>query len=378
MKPNREYSIDELIRAEAELTNESAASIPVVLMTRIRLARNLAGFSFPGKADAPTRQSIFEKCQETLQGLRQMKDFSAFSMDSMSELEKQVLVERHLISRELAENGSGSGVVINRDQSVAVMINEEDHLRVQVMASGFNLKKVWKTIDRIDTDLEKHLDYAFSEDLGYLTACPTNVGTGLRASAMMHLPGLVITNNMDKVVRAVNQLGIVVRGLFGEGSDTSGSVFQISNQQTLGESENTIIKRLENVLKTVVDQEEKARARLMEKKPAVLLDKIGRAYGILQNCHILSSAEAMNLLSLMRLSADMGFFPEPLRSRVDRLFIESQPGHIRYHSDGDLDPEGRDRLRSELMRQEFSRLGPPDYVADPPRRGSDGPGESSN
>lgn len=378
MKPNQGYSIDELIRAEAELTNESAASIPVVLMTRIRLARNLAGFSFPGKADVEARQSIYEKCQETLQGLRQMKDFSAFSMDAMSELEKQVLVERHLISRELAENGPGSGVVINRDQSVAVMVNEEDHLRVQVMASGFNLKKVWKMIDRIDTDLEKQLDYAFSEDLGYLTACPTNVGTGIRASAMMHLPGLVITNNMDKVVRAVNQLGIVVRGLFGEGSDTSGSVFQISNQQTLGESESTIIKRLENVLKTVVDQEEKARSRLMEKKPAVLLDKIGRAYGILQNCRILSSAEAMNLLSLMRLSADMGFFPESLRARVDRLFIEGQPGHIRYHSDRDLEAEERDQLRSDLMRREFSRLSPPDYLKASPDNESNESKKRSN
>jgi len=361
MKPSKEFSIEPLLRADCELTQGSSASIPVVLMTRIRLARNLAGFSFPGRATAEHRNLVLQQCRGAVLKAEPMKGASAFEMDGLSELEKNILVERHLISRELAEGEEGSAVLINRDQSAAVMINEEDHLRIQAMAAGFNLSKVWKLIDQLDSDIERHLDFAFSSELGYLTACPTNVGTGLRASVMMHLPGLVITKNMDKVIRAVNQLGIVVRGLYGEGSDANGSVFQISNQQTLGESELIIIKRLENVLKTIIDHEEKARQRLLQQNPQQVFDQIGRAYGILRHCHLLNSSESMNLLSVMRLASDLGVFPETLRARVDRLFIEAQPGHIQYQADAVLDSEDRDRRRAEMLRQEFSRLRQPKF-----------------
>jgi protein arginine kinase len=229
------------------------------------------------------------------------------------------------------------------------------------MRAGFQLKKAWNAINTIDSELEEKLNYAFSPTLGYLTACPTNLGTGMRASAMMHLPALVLSNQMEKVVRAVNQLGMAVRGLFGEGSDASGSIFQISNQTTLGESEEDIIKRLSSVLNTIIEHELNARAKLLEADSSKLFDKIGRAFGILQNGRLLTSAEAMNLLSLVRLGVDLNVFPEVRRPVIDRLFIEAQPGHIQYAAHGAFESARRDQLRAQFLRTEIANFGPPDF-----------------
>jgi protein arginine kinase len=283
-------------------------------------------------------------------------------IEELDEQQRQLLVERHLISRELSGSHSGAGAIINRDQSVSVMVNEEDHLRIQVLRTGFNLKRAWSAIDALDSALEQSLDYAYSPQLGYLTACPTNLGTGMRASAMMHLPALVIAGQMEKVVRAVNQLGMVVRGLFGEGSDASGSIFQISNQTTLGETEPVIVKRLQNVLKSIVEHELNARDRLLEDDPTKLPDKIGRAFGILKHSHLISSSEAMNLLSLIRLGVDLGYFDESHRVAVDRLFIEAQPGHIQHRAGvPELNSDDRDRLRASQLRSEFANFSSPQY-----------------
>ena len=290
-----------------------------------------------------------------------MKRSFNVAIADLSELERQILVERHLISRELSGAKGGAGVIISKDQAFSVMMNEEDHLRIQVLRAGFNLKKAWSTINELDSALEEHLDFAFSPTLGYLTACPTNLGTGMRASAMMHLPALVISNQMEKVVRAVNQLGMVVRGLFGEGSDASGSIFQISNQTTLGESEEDIIKRLGSVLQSIVEHELNAREKLLEADAGKLLDKVGRAYGILQNSHVLSSSEAMNLLSLIRLGVDLNAFPESNRSIIDRLFIEAQPGHLQHAQKGEFEPGQRDVLRAARLRSEFANFTRPDF-----------------
>jgi protein arginine kinase len=354
--------INELLATPSELTDASATKSAVVLTTRIRLARNLARHPFPGWAKDPQRREVLGACLQAVASLAQMKRGLAIQVGDLSDLEKQILVERHLISRELGHNKHGAGVVISRDQSQVVMINEEDHLRLQVMRAGFQFKKVWNAINSLDTDLEDHLDFAFSPKLGYLTACPTNLGTGIRASAMMHLPALVISNQMEKVVRAVNQLGMAVRGLFGEGSDASGSIFQISNQTTLGETEEAIIKHLQSVLNTIIEQELNARDKILEADAAKLHDKIGRAYGILQHGHVLSSGEAMNLLSLVRLGIDLEVFPDTDRSVVDRLFIECQPGHIQHAAKGTFEPGKRDLLRAEHLRSEFAKIRPPDFT----------------
>jgi protein arginine kinase len=334
---------------------------PIVLMTRVRLARNLSRFSFAGWAKEAQRSAILAECLGAVQGLPQMKKASTFTMEELSELEKQLLVERHLISRELSAAKAGSGVVISRDQTCAIMVNEEDHLRMQVIRPGFQIKRVWSAMNAIDTALEDNLDYAFSAELGYLTACPTNLGTGLRVSAMMHLPALVITGQMEKIVRAVNQLGLVVRGLHGEGTDASGSIFQISNQTTLGESEETIIKRLHRVLSTIIEQEINAREKLLESESTKLFDKIGRAYGLLQNAFVVNSAEALNLLSLLRLGIDLGAFPEEGRPRIDRLFIRSQPAHVQYACQGECDAAQRDILRAMILRTEFQKFPRPNF-----------------
>ncbi len=361
-------TIASLIDSPSELTDASSSKTAIVLMTRVRLARNLTGSSFPGWAKPAQREEILATCREAVAATAPMKRSVSVAIDELSELEKQILVERHLISRELSGMKSGAGVVISKDQTVSVMINEEDHLRIQVLRSGFQLKKTWAAINELDSDLEERLDYAYSPSLGYLTACPTNLGTAMRASAMMHLPALVIANQMEKVVRAVNQLGMVVRGLFGEGSDASGSVFQISNQTTLGESEEEIIKRLGSVLNSIIEHELNARQKLLEADASKLFDKIGRAYGILQNSHLLSTSEAMNLLSLIRLGIDLGVFPDAHRSVIDRLFIEAQPGHLQHAQRGEFEPGQRDFLRAGRLRGEFANFTKPNFTLS-----SDGP-----
>jgi protein arginine kinase len=349
--------IESLIKSDnAELTQSTKKGSPVVLSTRVRLARNLVDTPFPERASSSQRSAAMTKCADQIADLAQMKHGAFFDVSELSDLEKQVLVERHLISRELCEAEPGSGVFINKDQTCSVMINEEDHLRIQFLKMGFNLRSVWKQIDRLDTGLESGLDFAFSHEFGYLTACPTNLGTALRASVMMHLPGLVISEHMEKVIRAVNQLGITVRGLYGEGSDATGHVFQISNQQTLGESEEQIMSRLGNVFKSIIDHEINARFKYLEENRARMLDQIGRAFGVLQNTHVLNSNEALNLLSLMRLAVDFGMLPEDNRSDVDRLFIECQPGHIQYAAGEGIEPAARDLSRADKLRKEFSRL----------------------
>ena len=361
MQRTKAMTISSLLETPSELTDPASSKTAIVLMTRVRLARNIVGHSFPGWAKPAERESTLAPFRAAVAATPQMKRCFNFAISDLSELERQILVERHLISRELSGTKVGAGVVISRDQAFSVMLNEEDHLRIQVLRAGFNLKKAWSAVNDFDSVLEEHLDYAFSSTLGYLTACPTNLGTAMRASAMMHLPALVISNQMEKVVRAVNQLGMVVRGLFGEGSDASGSIFQISNQTTLGESEDEIIKRLGSVLQSIVEHELNARAKLLEADASKLFDKIGRAYGILQNSHLLTSSEAMNLLSLLRLGVDLGVFPDGNRAVIDRILIEAQPGHLQFVQKGEFEPGQRDVLRATRLRAEFGSFARPDF-----------------
>ena len=337
-------------------SKNNSKSIPVTLSTRIRLARNLKEFPFPGKAEEVQRRAVLCKCMDAMTDMDSLKESTSLEVDDLSELDRQILVEKHLISPELSQVDEGSGIVLSSDRNCCVMINEEDHLRIQVLQPGLEFEKVWKRADELDSKIESQVNYAYDCELGFLTACPTNLGTGLRASAMMHLPGLVMSKNMDKVINAVNQLGIAVRGLFGEGSDASGSIFQISNQQTLGESEAEIVDRLGNVLKTVIDHEVNARFKYLEDEREKLLDQIGRASGVLRGAYVVNSNEAMNLLSLMRLAVDFGMLPEKHRNDIDRLFIECQPGHIQYEVKEDIEPEARDLSRGTKLRREFNKL----------------------
>ena len=249
---------------------------------------------------------------------------------------------------------------MNRKQTLSVMINEEDHLRIQGIRSGLQLKNVFKLVDKVDSILGEKLDFAFHSQYGFLTACPTNVGTGMRASAMMHLPALVLSDQINQVIQAVNKVGLAVRGLYGEGTEALGNLFQISNQTTLGEKEDEIISRLNKVIEQILHHEVNARASLLEKKPVLLLDNIGRAYGILRHAHSMASKEALNLLSFLKLGVDLGFFPEESRLLVDQLFMETQPAHLQKSSQQKLQADERDTLRAGIIRVKLAKFPKPD------------------
>ena len=329
------------------------------MSSRVRLARNLKSAAFPGWATKPERIRVLELIQPAVESLPEMKGAFSGTMDRLTSLEKQILVERHLISREHAAKSAGSGLVLNRDETLCFMINEEDHLRMQALCPGLQLRQAFATIDAADSALEKKLIYAFNSELGYLTACPTNLGTGIRVSAMLHLPGLVLAEQINPIIQSVNKLGLAVRGLYGEGTEALGNVFQVSNQMTLGEAEIAIVERLEKVLAQIIEHEENARGSLLEKKPKTVYNHIGRAYGILANAHSISSKETMNLLSLMRLGIDMGLFPGVDRCLVDELFILTQPAHLQKQHAEKLSAEDRDLLRADMVRERLRPVGRP-------------------
>ncbi len=336
----------------------------IVMSSRVRLARNLKEAAFPGWAKKPERIRVLEQIRPAVESLPEMKGAFSDTMDNLSTLDKQMLVERHLISREHAAKSAGSGLVLNRDETICFMINEEDHLRMQALRPGLQLRQAWTAIDQADSSLEKKLEYAFSAEMGYLTACPTNLGTGIRVSAMLHLPGLVLGEQINPIIQSVNKLGLAVRGLYGEGTEALGNVFQVSNQMTLGESEAAIVERLEKVLAQIIEHEENARATLLEKKSKTVFNHIGRAYGILANAHSISSKETMNLLSLMRLGIDVGLFPGVDRSLVDELFILTQPAHLQKQYSEKLSAEERDLLRADMVRERLQNVRRP--LAHPP------------
>ena len=322
----------------------------IVVSSRIRLARNLKDSAFPGWAGEEECERIWKELKPVLESIKTIqKPFSLYMAD-LDELEKQVLFERHLISREQAEKGKGSGLVAAANESLAVMVNEEDHLRLQSMRPGLDLQQTWKAIDTADTAIEKQVSYAFSARLGYLTACPTNVGTGLRASVMLHVPGLVLMNEISPIIKGMSKIGLTVRGLWGEGTEATGNMFQISNQITLGDSEEHIIANLEQIVLELVEHEKNARTRLMDRKEPILKDHVGRAYGILSNAHILSSKEALDLLSGLRLGIDLGIFKNMNRRAIDELLLLTQPAHLQKVEDKKLRPKDRDRARAALVR----------------------------
>jgi protein arginine kinase len=352
-------NVHEFLASPADASRREGPHNRIVLSSRVRLARNLRGMPFPGWAKKAERVKALEAIRPAVESLPQMANAFSESMDNLTVLDKNILVERHLISREHAAKSAGSGLVLNRDESLCVMINEEDHLRMQALRPGLQLKQAWNAIDQIDSKLEKRLNYAFTGELGYLTACPTNIGTGIRVSAMLHLPGLVLAEQINQIIQAVNKLGLAVRGLYGEGTEALGNVFQVSNQMTLGETEADIVERLNKVLAQIIEHEENARQVLLEKKPKAVYNHIGRAYGILANAHSISSKETMNLLSLMRLGVDLALFENLERWLVDELFIITQPAHLQKRFSEKLSAEERDLLRADMLRDRLRHVSRP-------------------
>ena len=353
----------EWLRGEGELSD-------VLLSSRVRLARNLAGRLFATKATRRDRQETLDVCREWLMRAELASKMIWVDLHGSSPLDRALLVERHLISKNHSKgqgtnpNEDPRGVAISvPDERLSIMINEEDHLRIQAIRSGLSLSQAWADIDSVDDKIESKLDYAFSPRFGYLTACPTNVGTGVRMSAMLHLPALRLTGELEKVKRAAQDMSLAVRGFYGEGSEAVGDLFQISNQTTLGKSEQQILQDLEgDILPKVVEYERLARRELLAKRRVGLEDQVWRAWGALSNARLMNTDEAMQALSLVRLGATMGLLrgasgtqdsPDP--RTINQLMLLVQPAHLQRAVGRELDQEQRRVARASLLRSRLLR-----------------------
>jgi len=335
-------------RATAAATRGASG---IAVSCRVRLARNLRGVKFPDWADETERRRIFDRVAPWLAREAGIEGARIVAVGDLDEVTRDLLCERHLISRDLAERGSGAGLVASADERVAVMINEEDHLRIQVIEPGMDLQRAWEMADALDTRMEQHFDYAFSPKLGFLTACPSNVGTGLRASVMVHLLGLRLTDDLDAVLRALERLRLTVRGVGGEGSEAAGHMFQISNQETLGADESTLIAQLLEVVGDVVHQEQNARLRLQRDAPETLLDCVARARALVQSARVMETGEALDYLAALRLGVEAGLLRRLTVAEVDALMLGIQPGHLQKRLGRTLEPPRRDIVRADWLRE---------------------------
>ena len=328
----------------------------IVISSRIRLARNISGFPFISKATELDRQRIEETVYRAVKNLREKEELYEIDLEPLTQLQCQMLFERQLISREIAETQGPRAVYIANDESYSIMVNEEDHIRMQAMTSGLDLHKVWERINSLDDHLESQIPYAFSAELGYQTACPTNVGTGMRVSVMMHLPALNMSQEIDKVFRGLQKLNLAVRGIYGEGSQALGEFYQISNQITLGRSETELIEQVQEIVERIVQYERKARESLREANEEALLDKASRALGVLKTAHSMSSEEAMHLLSMLRLAVNMTLLDVPKVSLINELLLFTQPAHLQQLSESELSPSNRDLARAQYLRKRLGEI----------------------
>ncbi|MFF2890662.1 protein arginine kinase [Paenibacillus sp. NPDC057967] len=328
----------------------------VVISSRVRVARNLRHQPFPMLATSEQATEVLNQLAEVSQTgqLDAYGRFDTILLSDLSELDKRVLVEKHLISPNLANESRGGAVILSEDEAVSIMINEEDHLRIQCLYPGFQIGEAWTLASGIDDIFEEAADYAFDEKRGYLTTCPTNVGTGIRASVMMHLPALVLTQHINRILTAVTQVGLAVRGLYGEGSEALGNLFQISNQTTLGQSEDEIIENLHGVAKQIIEHERAARKRLLEESRIRIEDRVRRSYGILSHAAIMDSKEAAQRLSDVRLGADLGLLKDVTPQVLNELLVMTQPGFLQQAFNEKMNAEQRDYRRAELIRSQLS------------------------
>jgi protein arginine kinase len=327
----------------------------IVISSRVRLARNIAGFPFVLKASEHQRHELVDKCHEQIINSGVAEKMLWVDLRQSPKLDRQLLLERHLISRQHSVTDAPRGVVLSLDESFAVMVNEEDHLRIQVIRSGMQLDEVYRQAEQIDDALESSLDYAFSNRFGYLTACPTNVGTGIRVSVMLHLPALKLTGEIEKVRRAARDMHLAVRGYHGEGTEAVGDLYQISNQTTLGRSEAEILEDFRGqIIPQIIEYEQTARQTLANQRPALLDDRIYRAWGVLSNARMLASDETLFLLSHLRLGVSMGRIEQVNPATINELFVLTQPAHLQRIFKRPLNGAERREYRARFVRQ---RLG---------------------
>ena len=325
----------------------------IAVTTRVRLARNLAGRKFPTHPDQSERRDVLDEVRAAINSLPDGGKYVWYELDEQVPLDRRLLMERHLISRELADGSGPRAVAVNPEASLAVMVNEEDHLRMQCLASGLSVHEAYDRVNRLDDQLSERLSFAFDPVYGYLTSCPTNVGTGLRVSVMLHLPALVMTRHIEKVFRAVYEMRMAVRGFYGEGTEAFGELYQISNQITCGKSEMDIIDDMEAVIGAIIQYEEKARGELAASDRSQLEDRVWRSWGLLRNARLMSSEEAMRHLSSLRLGVVMGVFDSIDLPEVQRLFLNTQPAHLQRLEGRELESGDRDVARAKYIRHQL-------------------------
>lgn len=347
-------TLNDLLKTTSEWLKGTGPNSNIVISSRCRLARNFEGIPFPNRADKKESEDVLNNVKTAIAEVDSFRGALFLEMEQLDNVDKQFLIERHLMSNEHAMKPDSKALVVSADEVISIMINEEDHLRMQVISSGFDLEGTWNVIDKLDDDLAKKLNFAFLPEWGYLTACPTNTGTALRGSIMLHLPAIVMTKQINKILEAISKLSFTTRGLYGEGTQASGNFFQISNQVSLGHSETEILENLKGLIKQVIDQEEQARQALLLQSREVLEDRIWRAYGTLKSAYIISSQETIELLSMVRLGSDLGILKDIDRGFINELFITTQPAHLQKMEGKKLTTPERDAKRASLIR---SKLG---------------------
>ncbi|MGL4594259.1 MAG: protein arginine kinase [Thermoguttaceae bacterium] len=345
--------IDKMLSQLCEWLHVNGPENDIVISSRIRLARNISGFPFMVRATDHDRKAIRDMVFQAANRVFDEQSIWMVDVENLDVMDREYLLERQLISRELVETAGARAALIDKTETFCVMVNEEDHLRIHGMTNGFNPQKIWERINDIDDRLEQNLPFAFHEKLGYLTACPTNVGTGMRVSVMLHLPALVISKEIEKVFRSLQKINLAVRGLYGEGSQSFGDFYQISNQVTLGVSEEELIEKVAHIIPEIISYEKQAREFLLSDRQEVIQDRCSRAMGVLKTARTIGSAETLHHLSCVRLGVNMGILSGPDMETVNHLFLYTQPAHLQKLHGGEMPQSERDIIRAKYLREKL-------------------------
>ena len=348
---------EDMAKAPAAWLSGKGDEAAVVLSTRVRLARNVAGCNYPTSADTETRMRVVGYLDSAMSRSSMLSEGNYIKASEIDDIDREFLVERHLISPLFLNGELTKALFISPAERVSIMVNEEDHLRIQALSGGLSPRESYELAIKYEAEIGKHLEFDYDPDFGYMTACPTNAGTGMRASVLIHLPGLVLTRDIDKVISKITRSGLLVRGFYGEGSDVLGNLFQVSNQNTLGISEEEILSQISRVTQEIIESEAAARQRLMDEAADMVEDKIWRAFGILKYARMLTSEEVMNLLSALRLGQALKIIDFLSIAQINEMLLLSQPAHLQKYYGQQMDPNRRDFVRAQMVREKLRNSG---------------------
>jgi len=347
---------DEMAKSPAAWLSGKGNEALVVLSTRVRMARNVAGCKFPTTADSETKERIIGYFDSCITRSEMLADGQYYKASDISDLDRDFLIERHLISPVFLNVDLTKALYIDPHERVSIMVNEEDHLRIQALSAGLDPQGSYEMAMNYENEINQYLEFEYDPDFGYLTSCPTNAGTGMRVSVLIHLPGLVLTRDIEKIIARITQVGLVVRGFYGEGSDVLGNLFQVSNQNTLGISEEEILKQVTKATEEIIENEAAARQRLIDEAADMIEDKIWRAYGILKNARVLTGDEVMNLLSAIRLGHAMKVIDFIDIAMINEILLLSQPAHLQKYYSQEMDHNRRDFVRAQMVREKLRNI----------------------